>query len=40
MSKIEYLEKINEIINKVDDRWGLNEIYRFTVNMTKESDAV
>lgn len=38
MSKIEYLEKINEIINKVDDTWILNEIYRFTLNMTKESE--
>lgn len=40
MSKIEYLEKINEIINKVDDTWILYQILRFTVNMTKESNAV
>lgn len=38
MSKVEYLEKINEIINKTDDVWILYQILRFTVNMTKESE--
>ena len=39
MSKEEYIEKINEIISKVDDLWILNQICRFSVNMTKESEA-
>nr|DAE82070.1 MAG TPA: hypothetical protein [Bacteriophage sp.]DAR11133.1 MAG TPA: hypothetical protein [Bacteriophage sp.] len=36
MENEEYKQKIIELINKTDDLWILNQIYRFICNMIKE----
>lgn len=34
--KREYLKKIFKILSQVDDVWILEQIYKFSVGMTKE----
>ncbi len=34
--KREYLKKIFKILSQVDDVWILEQIYKFSVEMTKE----
>nr|DAE56276.1 MAG TPA: hypothetical protein [Bacteriophage sp.] len=36
MSNEEYRQKITKLINKIEDNWILEQIFKFIFNMTKE----
>lgn len=36
MNKKDYIKEIVKILLQVNDTWVLKQIYRYTVNMTKE----
>lgn len=38
MKRSEYLRKILKVIANIDSVWVLEQIYRFAVNMTRETE--